>query len=142
MGCDMAEIENVELFKKLFLVDCESCKAHYDEAIRELQSNNIGFQHTINELFESLKKADKQIPKWHLVAENDLPEEHICNDGYVEPSDFVYVFTAHGQYMTSRYWGNRKSKNDNNLYADWVEIDCETKEVIAWMELPKFEEVE
>lgn len=49
--------DNDELFKKLFLVDCESCKAHYEDAIRELQ---------------------KQIPKWHL-CEEELPTDNIKN---------------------------------------------------------------
>ena len=75
---------------------------------------------------------------WIHVSKR-LPEEHICNDGYVEPSEDVLVFTDHNQYAVSRYWGNRLSKKDDNPNKndDWIDIILIGSKVVAWMPLPE-----
>ena len=75
--------------------------------------------------------------RWIPVSER-LPEEHICDDGYVEPSKDVLVVTDHNEYAVSRYWGNRQSKKDDpNRYSDWVDVKLVGSNVIAWMPLPQ-----
>ena len=75
-------------------------------------------------------------PKWIPCSER-LPSEHICDDGYVEPSEKVLVCTDSKTILTSRFWGNRQSKAEEpDTYADWVDIDW-WHNVIAWMPLPK-----
>lgn len=75
--------------------------------------------------------------KW-ISVKDGLPKEHICDDGYVEPSDYVLVWGDHGNYGVSRYWGNRKSKIENlNSYKDWVDLDWVVQKPIAWMPLPE-----
>ena len=60
---------------------------------------------------EQYKKIDSNLkePQW-ISCSDMLPKENICDDGYVEPSDYVLVFSDHGAYGVSRYWGNRRTK--------------------------------
>ena len=75
--------------------------------------------------------------KWIPVSER-LPEEHLCDDGYVEPSNYVLVCGDCGGYGISRYWGNRRSKSkDPNTYKDWVDLNWAVQKPIAWMPLPE-----
>lgn len=87
---------------------------------------------------EGYKNAQKQKSgKWIPVSER-LPEEHLCDDGYVEPSDYVLVWGDHGNYGVSRYWGNRRSKSESpNTHKDWVDLDWVAQKPIAWQPLPK-----
>lgn len=67
-----------------------------------------------------------------------LPKENICDDGYVEPSDYVLVFGDHGNYGVSRYWGNRRTKKTNpHSFSDWMDLEWFSQKPIAWMPLPK-----
>lgn len=71
--------------------------------------------------------------EWILVSER-LPEEHLCDDGYVEPSDYVLVCGDHGNYGVSRYWGNRRTKSESRItYEDWPDLDWVAQKPIAWM---------
>ena len=63
-----------------------------------------------------------------------LPKEKVYDDGYVEPSEDVLVYTRYGNRKISRYWGSRRNKRD---YYDWVDIKCQKNEVIAWQPLPE-----
>ena len=75
--------------------------------------------------------------EWVSCSER-LPEENICDDGYVEPSDYVLVFGDHGEYGVSRYWGNRKTKKDNpDSFSDWMDLKWCIQKPIAWMPLPE-----
>ena len=79
----------------------------------------------------------KAEPRWIPVSER-LPEEYLCNDGYIEPSDYVLVWGDHGNYGVSRYWGNRRSKSESsNTYKDWVDLDWVVQKPVAWMPLPE-----
>ncbi len=86
---------------------------------------------------KELKQLREQT-RWIPVKEK-LPEEHICDDGYVEPSDLVWITTADKRVLTSRYWGNRISKITEESecrppeYYDWVEAELWEDDVIAWM---------
>jgi hypothetical protein len=76
-----------------------------------------------------------QESRWIPVSER-LPEEHICDDGYHEPSKSVLVQMKSGEMHTARYW----SRYDER----WLDLNYPTTdEVIAWMPLPKaYREVE
>lgn len=75
--------------------------------------------------------------RWIPVSEK-FPEEYLCDDGYVEPSDYVLVWGDYGNYGVSRYWGNRKSKSTSpNTYKDWMDLDWAVQKPIAWMPLPE-----
>lgn len=87
--------------------------------------------------YNSVKTELEQQTRWIPVSERS-PEEFICDDGYVEPSDYVLVWGDHGNYGVSRYWGNRKTKTENpNSYKDWMDLDWVVQKPIAWMPLPQ-----
>ena len=70
-----------------------------------------------------------QEPRWILVSER-LPEEHICDDGFHEPSKSVLVQMKSGAMHTARYW----SRYDER----WLDLNYPTTdEVIVWMPLPQ-----
>lgn len=82
-------------------------------------------------------KTELEQTRWIPISER-LPEEGICDDGYVEPSDYVLVWGDHGNYGVSRYWGNRKTKTENpNSYKDWMDLEWVVQKPIAWMPLPE-----
>ena len=88
------------------------------------------------EWLKELKQLREQT-KWIPVSER-LPKEHLCDDGYVEPSDYVLVWGDRGNYGVSRYWGNRRSKSESpNTHKDWVDLDWVVQKPIAWQPLPK-----
>ncbi len=87
-----------------------------------------------------IKREDaKNMMRWQWIpCSEGLPEEHLCDDGYVEPSDYVLVCGDHGNYGVSRYWGNRRSKSEHpTTYKDWVDLDWIMQKPIAWMPLPE-----
>ena len=88
---------------------------------------------------DSLPSVTPQEPRWIPVTER-LPEEHICDDGYVEPSSSVLVQLNNKEMKVSRYWGSRESYKDK----PWIDLSYPTTlEVVAWMPLPKpYEESE
>ena len=98
-----------------------------DDCDKEIQDN----------LDEILKIHKAEQTRWIPVSAR-LPEEYICDDGFVEPSDYVLVRGDHGNYGVSRYWGNRKSKaEDPNRFNDWMDLDWIFQRPIAWMPLPE-----
>lgn len=106
----------------------EKYKRYAEGILTDEVLDSIAFDMAI----ESLQTEQKWIP----VSER-LPNEHICDDGYVEPSEKVLVCTNSETILTSRFWGNRQSKAEEpDTYADWVDIDW-WHDVIAWMPLPK-----
>ena len=66
--------------------------------------------------------------EWILVSER-LPEEHVCEDGYHEPSKWVLVQTRSGHMYTTRYW-TRDKKNV------WTDLEY-PEDIIAWQPLPE-----
>lgn len=88
--------------------------------VAELSSNDCI---VIANLFKKLKELQEQIPKWHLVADGDLPSEEdylnskLCWDEYRERC--VFARFCNGTWIL----GDGK----------------ESIKVVAWMELPKFE---
>lgn len=63
---------------------------------------------------------------WHKVADGDLPKDN----------SVVYAFCKNGNYTTALYLNNAIDKE--SWYAMGMRID---KVVIAWTELPKYEEM-
>ena len=87
----------------------------------------IGFN-TYSEAFDQVNNMSS-VPRWIPVSER-LPQEHICDDGYHEPSDYVLVYMESGLMHVSRWW----SRFDER----WVDLKYPTTdEVIAWMPLPE-----
>lgn len=69
-------------------------------------------------------KIKKAVPENIMIPCSErLPDEHICEDGYVEPSEYCLVY-ENGNYAISRYWKNRKamieSGNDYNYWTDLI----------------------
>lgn len=124
------------LKKELQLADEDKRKAdvlQFDRAVGYANGMAIAID-ILNQLAEEYKDVpDTNVGKWIPVSEK-LPEEKFYDDGYVEPSDTVLVFTKYGSCKVSRYWGNRRNKRD---YYDWVDIDYRKKEVLAWQPLPE-----
>lgn len=101
---------------------------------------------TLSEYAEASERAFKRVEELSkkLAVGNDgwipcsekLPEEDVLEDGYVEPSEAVLVFTKYNSYKVSRYWGNRRNKRD---YHDWVDIKYRKNEVIAWKHIAPYQ---
>lgn len=90
-----------------------------------------GYCHPSNVAKElaKLPSVTLQEPRWIPVSER-LPEEHICDDGYHEPSKSVLVQMKSGAMHTAQYW----SRYDER----WLGLNYPTTdEVEAWMPLPK-----
>ena len=98
-------IDKQKLLKNLQVIE-QSCA--YD---------NVRFYYFKNE-FEKAAPENIMIP-----CSERLPEEHICEDGYVEPSEYCLVY-ENGNYAISRYWKNRKAMielgNDYNYWTDLI----------------------
>lgn len=112
-----------------------------EEAIQILERRRFysnygaGLNEALDMAIESLS-ADA-VQGWIPCSER-VPSEHICDDGYVEPSDYVLVCGDHGNYGVSRYWGNRRTKSESpNTYKDWTDLDWVVQKPIAWMPVPK-----
>ena len=101
-----------------------------DKFIHIIQSNNS----IADFMKDYLQEIAEEYNNGWISCSERLPKEKVCDDGYVEPSDAVLVFTKYGSCKVSRYWGNRRNKRD---YYDWVDIDYRKKEVLAWQPLPK-----
>lgn len=84
-------------------------------------------------VFEIINQLAEEHNNGWIPCSERLPDEKVYDDGYVEPSDDVLVYTRYGNRKVSRYWGNRRNKRD---YYDWVDIKCRKNEVLAWMPLP------
>ena len=114
--------------------DCISRQAALDMATTIQTDDYSG-----NEVLEVVDVDDiKALPsvtpaiKWTPVSES-FPKEHICDDGYVEPSETVLVQLNNGEMKTSRYWGSRESRKDE----PWIDLSYPTTlEVVAWRPLP------
>lgn len=113
--------------------DINNAEKRLEEAIqtiREFQEQNGSFQKTINALMGQIQEMEVQIPKWHLVADGDLPttEQYITNNGLFIVSDGNRVYSE---------WFDIY---DNKLFGEpTIERFRVDRCVIAWMELPKFE---
>lgn len=106
-----------------------------DIVYSELYSD--GDNYRANRIIDAADEYALEQTRWIPVSER-LPKEFICDDGYVEPSDYVLVWGDHGNYGVSRYWGNRRSKSESpNTHKDWVDLDWVVQKPIAWMPLPQ-----
>ena len=79
----------------------------------------------VRKALEVLNKIEQN--RWIPVSKG-LPEEHVCDDGYHEPSEWVLVQTKNGHMYTSRYW----SRGKKNVWTDLGYLE----EVVAWQPLP------
>lgn len=83
----------------------------------------------MNNALDMAIKALEQESRWIPISER-LPEEHICDDGFHEPSKSVLVQMKSGEMHTAQYW----SRYDER----WLDLNYPTTdEVIAWMPLPE-----
>lgn len=118
--------------------DCISRQAVHD-LIAELLSDYLHDEdrEKIEELDVKIEDLEPVTPKektgWIPVSER-LPEVHTCNDGFIEPSDYVLVQMKSGCMKVSRYWGSIKRYKE----CPWIDLNYPTTdEVIAWMPLPE-----
>lgn len=78
--------------------------------------------------------AEEKINSGWIPVTEGLPKEHVCDDGFIEPSEHVLVQMKNGYMRVSRYWGSRESYKDR----PWIDLSYPTTdEVTAWMPLPK-----
>lgn len=107
-----------------------------EDAIKMLKSKMDGSVDTSYEWVETVRLAINAIealktqPKW-IPVEERLPEEHECDDGYIEPSERVLVQLSNGSMKVSRYWGRV-------IDEPWMDLSYPTTlSVVAWMPLPQ-----
>lgn len=112
---------------------CEGMCVDIIEIVNQLAEEYINCSTDISTNKSDISTISKMENVGWIPCERELPEENDLDNGYVEPSDAVLVFTKYNSYKVSRYWGNRRNKRD---YYDWVDIDYRENEVIAWMPLP------
>jgi len=85
-------------------------------------------------LHEEIRRLKKKKPKWHKVADGDLPKE--TETEFIE-SDVLLLLvqlkgTKHKRYDLGRY--NFSEKVFSYTHLKFVE------EVVAWCEIPEYEE--
>lgn len=101
-----------------------------------LENNDLQASPTVWYCLIGIKKMLSE-QRWIPVSER-LPKELLCDDGYIEPSNYVLVWGDCGNYGVSRYWGNRRSKSESpDSYKDWMDLDWVAQKPIAWMPLPR-----
>jgi len=110
---------------------------------------NNGMIH-LNEAIQTIRELQNQIPKWHLVADGELPKEHdsmfakykgtnMWNSHMFEKiSDDVFIAVKDKE---DRYVTYVAHTVDGKWKCDWGRVYPCFK-VIAWTELLKFEGVE
>lgn len=78
-----------------------------------------------------IAELQEQIPKWHLVADGDLPKDDTAVIAYIK-RELTDVYMMVNISSISGKW--QMWESDRDLYDD--------EKVIAWTELPNFEGVE
>lgn len=111
--CSMAEIERV----------IEGL-----ESIKQLGASGSPAHIKIDEAIQTIRGLQENIPKWHLVADGNLPSV----------SDTYSVACMKGEGLIDVTFAAFQSK-----YKKWNMTGSRAYwKVIAWTELPKFKEVE
>lgn len=106
-----------------FLADFENA------SIKEIKEAMIEARNMLLDIYDICFDDDE----WTSVGER-LPKEHTCDDGFIEPSEYVLVQMKSGYMKVSRYWGSRERYRDRS----WIDLDYPTTdEVVAWMPLPE-----
>ena len=94
------------------------------------------FNNLTNEMYGMLQLIDEQPTvsdqKW-IKCSDRFPKEFETRDGYIEPSDHVLIQDDCENLFVSRYWGSRRSKQEND--SSWIDLKY-NRNIIAWMELP------
>lgn len=101
------------------------------EILNILKEYERAYQYSKEEVVGALDMAIQALEqqRWIPVSEG-VPECHICEDGYVEPSKAVLVQLNNGSMETSRYW---KGKTE-----PWIDLTYPTTlSVVAWRSLPQ-----
>lgn len=122
MGCfDMAEIDAL-------IIEMENKAKELDRAFNQNYVADL-----LKKAIQTIRDLQNQIPKWHLVADGDLPTNDIEEcilvvNGKYQNITYHNAVVQNGEYYDGRFYINGVIKNG--------------LDIIAWMELPKFEEVE
>lgn len=103
---------------------CERYHLSYEDGERKVSTG--GSAYALGHAFDDLPLVTED--NWIPVSK-ELPKEHICDDGYHEPSERVLVQTKGGIMYTSRYW----SRNKKNV---WTDLNY-PEEIVAWQPLPE-----
>lgn len=120
------------------------------ESIKQLGASGSPAHIKIDETIQTIRELQEQIPKWHYVADGELPKEHDSmfakfkgtdkwnNAMFEKISDDVIVAIKdeNGRCVTTN-----AHTTDGKWKCDLLRA-FSVYEVIAWTELPKFEGVE
>lgn len=87
----------------------------------------------IQRLNNKIEELQNQIPKWHYVKDGDLPKEK--SEIYVSFKNSAGIHTGIATFYNNEFF----YFSETELYGY---VEEKYTEVIAWMELPSFEEVE
>jgi len=75
----------------------------------------------------ALAEAIKHLT-WIPVTK-ELPKEHLCDDGWYDPSDYVIICSTSGLQYISRCWKHRKVNFDHI----WIDVPSYiSNDIIAW----------
>lgn len=85
----------------------------------------------MHETIQTIRELQSQIPKWNYVENGDLPEEN--SEIYVSFKNSAGIHTDIATFHNNEFF----YFSETELYGY---IEEKYTEVIAWMELPKFEE--
>lgn len=122
-------IEDLKQLKHCITKPCDITCGYYNaEDMICPCSYDVPSDVAIDNAIQTIRKLHNQIPKWYLVDDGDLPkidEEVLFIDDFGE----IFIGRLHVYDGVKRTW-----------YANY--LDDRVKDVIAWMELPKFSEVE
>lgn len=70
-------------------------------------------------------ELDSVLNSMTMISVKDrLPVEHICDDGFVEPSEYCLCYDElSGYFYISRYWKNRKAMLESgNEFNEWTDL--------------------
>ena len=100
----------------------------YKDQSTEERLEFVEHLHTFPKYFEKTFLAGLKAgrPQWHKVADGDLPKED---------KQYLVLFYYNYKGKKEMSYGVR-----DNLHSDFEIHRCYTEQIIAWCEIPKFEE--
>ena len=102
------------------MTDEEMAAIWVKETADSCRSSNMNAYEFAEQAFLDGLKAGK--PKWHKVADSDLPKERV---EVLDENSNKVKYVGYGKWQ---------------MYSEYYEKDVEVDEPIAWCEIPKFEE--
>lgn len=147
----MADVEKViDGLEQIRFFNQRAGRELWNDKPTDVQNRDIeNADNKLDVAIQTIRDLQEQIAKWHLVADGDLPKEHdsmFAKFKGTEKWDCAMCEKISDNVLIAirdkeRYITNFGHTVDGKWKCDYLRFfqDCE---VIAWMELPKFEEVE